>query len=300
MPGIILAMLRTVLALVVLSVGYLAAQPNAAAARPTAAQRIVMVTGSTDGLGREVARRLASQGAHVIVHGRNAARGTALVDEITASGKGSARFYAADFASLGEVRRLADDVARDYTRLDLLVNNAGILLRDERQVSADGHELTFAVNYLAGYLLTYRLLPLLEKGHAPRIVNVSSRSAAPIDFTDVMIERGYTGYRAYSQSKLAQVLFTVDLAAELKPKGIVVLAVHPATGMDTNMIASAGWTPRTSVDEGATAVMHVIASDAPSGSYFLGQAVGMPHAQAADADARRQLRDISRRLTGVP
>jgi len=295
-------MLRTAAVLVVLSFVAAAGWSRQAAAQtvPAATQRIVLVTGSTDGLGRELARRLAGEGAHVIVHGRNAARGKALVDEITAGGKGSARFYQADFASLAEVRRFSGEITRDYARLDLLVNNAGIFLRDQRQTSADGHELTFAVNYLAGYLLTYRLLPLLEKGRAPRIVNVSSRSAAPVDFADVMMERGYTGYRAYSQSKLAQVMFTVDLAAELTPKGIVVQAVHPATGMDTNMIASVGLTPRTTVDEGAAAVMHVIGTDAPSGSYFMGQMVGTPHAQATDPDARRQLRDVSRRLTGVP
>ena len=277
------------------------AQPaGAASSSPGPSTRIVLVTGSTDGLGRELARRLSGEGAHVIVHGRNAERGKALVDEITARGTGSARFYQADFASVNEVRRFADDIVRDYARLDLLVNNAGIFLRDERQVSADGHELTFAVNYLAGYLLTYRMVPLLEKGRSPRIVNVSSRSAAPIDFTDVMLERDYTGYRAYSQSKLAQVMLTVDLAAELKPKGIVVQAVHPATGMDTHMIASVGMTPRTSIDEGATAVMHVIGTDAPSGSYFMGQTVATPHAQASDPEARRQLREVSRKLTGVP
>jgi NAD(P)-dependent dehydrogenase (short-subunit alcohol dehydrogenase family) len=277
------------------------AQPAATGSpQPGPATRIVLVTGSTDGLGRELARRLSAEGAHVIVHGRNAARGKAIVDEITTAAKGSARFYQADFASLAEVRRFADAISRDYTRLDLLVNNAGIFLRDQRQTSADGHELTFAVNYLAGYLLAYRLVPLLEQGRSPRIVNVSSRSAAPIDFTDVMMERGYTGYRAYSQSKLAQVMFTVDLAAELRPKGIVVQAVHPATGMDTNMIASVGMASRTTVDEGAVAVMHVIGTDAPSGSYFLQQTVAAPHAQATDPDARRQLREVSRRLTGVP
>ena len=285
------------LAALCMAVSSWAQTPGSTSPAPDA--RIVLVTGSTDGLGRELARRLAAQGAHVIVHGRNAERGQALVAEITKTGTGSARFYQADFASLAEVRTLADAIARDYTRLDLLVNNAGIFLRDERQVSKDGHELTFAVNYLAGYLLTYRLLPLIEKGRSPRIVNVSSRSAAPIDFSDVMLERGYTGYRAYSQSKLAQVLFTIDLAAELKAKGIVAQAVHPATGMDTNMIASVGMTARTTIAEGADAVMSVIASDAPSGSYFLGKTVGTPHAQAADAEARRQLREVSRRLTGV-
>ncbi|HTV02640.1 MAG TPA: SDR family NAD(P)-dependent oxidoreductase, partial [Luteitalea sp.] len=193
---------------------------------PATSSRVVLVTGSTDGLGRELARRLAAEGAHVIVHGRNAERGKAVVDEIAAAGKGSARFYAADFASLAAVRQFGDAIRRDYPRLDLLVNNAGVFLRDERQFSLDGHELTFAVNYLADYLLTYRLLPLLEKGRSPRIIHVSSRSAAPIDFTDVMMERGYTGYRAYSQSKLAQVMFTIDLADALEPKGIVVHAVH--------------------------------------------------------------------------
>ena len=282
------------LALVVLTCLPAGAQPAGA---PSPDARIAFVTGSTDGLGRELARRLAAQGAHVIVHGRNGERGQALVAEIEKAGKGSARFYRADFASLAEVRTLADAIARDYTRLDLLVNNAGIFLRDERQVSADGHELTFAVNYLAGYLLTYCLLPLIEKGRSPRIINVSSRSAAPIDFTDVMIERGYTGYRAYSQSKLAQVMFTIDLADELKSKGVVVQAVHPATGMDTNMIASVGMTPCTTIDEGADAVMAAIATDAPSGSYFLGKTLSPPHAQANDADARRQLREVAARLT---
>lgn len=296
------AMRLLLLATLCLCLGHATAtgQPTGTVSALAPSTRIALVTGSTDGLGRELARRLAGEGAHVIVHGRNAERAQALVDEITAEGRGSARFYLADFASLDDVRRLAGEIVRDYPRLDLLVNNAGIFLRDERQVSADGHELTFAVNYLAGYLLTHRLLPLLEKGTAPRIVNVSSRSAAPIDFADVMLEHGYTGYRAYSQSKLAQVMFTVDLAAALADRGIVVHAVHPATGMDTTLIQTAGLKARTSVDEGADAVMHVIRTDAPSGSYFLQQVVAAPHEQAADADARRQLREVSRRLTGVP
>jgi len=296
-------MLKLMMLLAALFLG--AATPPAAAsgvvqARPAAAQRIALVTGSTDGLGREVARRLAAEGAHVIVHGRNAERGKALVDEIAASGKGSARFYRADFASLAEVRGLADAITRDYTRLDLLVNNAGIVVRQGREVSRDGHELHFAVNYLAGYLLTYKLLPLIERGRSPRIVNVSSLSAAPIDFTDVMIAKDYSANRAYGQSKLSQVMFTIDLARALQPKGIVVQALHPATYMNTTMVTSAGLTPRSTVEEGTAAVMNAITTSAPSGSYFVGQKIGTPHAQSADADARRQLREISTRLTGVP
>ena len=295
-------MLKVMLVLGALSLVHTAAsaQPAAAAkpATPTASQRIALVTGSTDGLGREVARRLAAEGAHVIVHGRNVERGQAVVAEIAAGGKGSARFYQADFASLAEVRRLAGDIRRDYTRLDVLVNNAGVIV-PQREVSKDGYEMQFAVNYLSGYLLTYSLLPLLEKGTSPRIVNVSSLAASPIDFTDVMLERGYSSNRAYGQSKLAQVMFTIDLAQELKGKGIVVQALHPATYMDTNMVRSAGGTPRSTVEEGAAAVMNAIATGAPSGSFFIGQKVGTPNAQAADADARRQLRELSRKLTGL-
>lgn len=277
------------------------AQPGATStpARPAAGQRVALVTGSTDGLGREVATRLAAQGLHVIVHGRNAERGAEVVQAIAKTGRGSARFYRADFASLADVRRLAADVRRDYTRLDLLVNNAGIIT-PERQVSQDGHEMQFAVNYLAGYALSYALLPLLETGDHARIVNVSSIAASPLDFTDVMLERGYSSNRAYGQSKLAQVMFTIDLAQALKAKGVVVQALHPATYMDTHMVRSAGGTPRSTVDEGADAVLNAIATDAPTGSYFVGQKVGTPHAQALDAEARRQLRALSQKLTGLP
>ncbi len=291
-------MLFTGLALGMLAVSQSWAQSPA---RPAGGQRVALVTGSTDGLGREVARRLAAAGAHVIIHGRNAERGKAVVDEIAKAGKGSARFYAADFASLAEVRRLADDVLRDYDRLDLLVNNAGVFVRDaDRKVSADGHEMHMAVNYLSGFLLTHRLLPRLEKGNAPRIVNVSSLAASPIDFDDVMITKGYSGNRGYGQSKLAQVLFTKDLAESLASKRIRVYALHPATYMDTTMVRSGGMTPRSTVDEGATAVMHAISTtDAPSGTYFNGLKVASPHEQANDAEARRKLRELSVKLTGA-
>jgi NAD(P)-dependent dehydrogenase (short-subunit alcohol dehydrogenase family) len=295
-------MLPVLLVLGVLSMVHdtASAQPAPAAkpATPSASQRVAFVTGSTDGLGREVARRLAAQGAHVIVHGRNVERGQALVAEIATAGKGSARFYQADFASLAEVRRLCSEIRRDYTRLDVLVNNAGVIV-PRRQVSKDGHEMQFAVNYLSGYLLTNLLQPLLEQGTSPRIVNVSSLAASAIDFTDVMLERGYSSGRAYGQSKLAQVMFTVDLAQELAGKGIVVQALHPATYMDTTMVRSSGTTPASTVAEGADAVMNAIVTTAPSGSYFVGQRVGTPHRQAADAEARRQLRELSRKLTGL-
>lgn len=270
--------------------------PSSAAAQA----RVALVTGSTDGLGREVARRLAATGVHVIVHGRNRERGEALVAEIKRSGTGSATFYAADFASLDQVRRLAHDVLRDHERLDLVVNNAGIWLNSsaERQLSEDGHELHFAVNYLAGFLLTRMLLPLMVETGGGRIVHVSSTAQAPLVFDNVMLERDYSGSRAYAQSKLAQVLFTMDLAAELEGTGIVVAALHPATLMDTQMVEEAGIRPRATVAEGADAVMHVIAADYDSGQYFNGARPARANAQAYDPAAREKLRRLSTELTG--
>jgi NAD(P)-dependent dehydrogenase (short-subunit alcohol dehydrogenase family) len=266
-----------------------------------AQRQVILVTGSTDGLGAEVARRLGARGAHVIVHGRNRERGEAVVAEIEAGGRGSAAFYPADLADLAAVRDLADAILRDYDRLDVLVNNAGIWLNDgQRRLSADGHELHFAVNYLAGFLLTRRLLPLLERSAPARIVNVASAAQQPIDFDDVMLERRYDAGRAYARSKLAQVLFTVDLAGALAGTGVTVLALHPATLMDTPMVRAAGVQARSTVDEGATALMNLItAPGLESGRYFRGLHAARAHDQAYDEDARHRLRRLTETLTAA-
>lgn len=265
-------------------------------------QRIVLITGSTSGLGREVARRLAASGDHVIVHGRSEERGNTLVQEIARAGIGSARFYAADLGSFEDVRALAAVIRRDYDRLDVLVNNAGIaLVRAERPISTDGHELHFQVNYLSGYLLTRLLLPLLEASTPARIINVSSLSAAPLDFDNIMLEDGFNTLRAYGQSKLAQVMFTFDLAEELKGTGVTVNALHPATMMNTNMVLSLGLEPQSSVEEGVAAVLHLIdARDLGSGQFFVGQNVSKAHVQAYDRAVRERLRALSDELTGAP
>jgi NAD(P)-dependent dehydrogenase (short-subunit alcohol dehydrogenase family) len=284
----------------------LAAQTGSERAGPARAdggRPVVLITGSTDGLGREVALRLAALGAHVIVHGRSAERGNAVVAEITSAGAGSASFYPADLASLHEVRRLADDVRRDYGRIDVLVNNAGIWLAGspERQLSTDGHELHFAVNYLSGVLLTRLLLPLIRRSEDGRIVNVASGAQAPIDFEDVMLERSYSPGRGYAQSKLAQILFTMDLAAELAGEGITVTSLHPASLMDTPMVRGAGVTPRSTVEEGARAVVRLVTSpDVETGSYHDGLRPARAHEQAYDPAARARLRELTHRLIGWP
>ncbi len=278
--------------------------PSAAAQTPARArpdQQVVLVTGSTGGLGREVARRLASRGAHVIVHGRNRERGMGLVAEIEREGKGSARFYAADLASFDQVRDFGEAILRDYDRLDVLVNNAGFgSAPNERLLSEDGHEYRFQVNYLSGFLLTYILLPRLLASTPSRIVNVSSLAQRPIDFDDVMIEKDFSGRRAYAQSKLAQVMFTFDLHEELEGTGVMVNSLHPATYMPTGMVARLGVEPRATIGEGADAVMQLIVStEIEGGQFFRGLQVGRANRQAYDRSARAMLKRLSEELTGV-
>ena len=263
--------------------------------------KTILITGSTDGVGRVVAQRLGAGGARVLVHGRDAARGMATVAEIEAAG-GKAEFLAADLASLAEVRHLAEAVREKTGRLDILINNAGIgTAGAKRQLSADGFELRFAVNYLAGFLLTSELLPLLKASAPARIVNVASAGQQAIDFGDVMLTRSYDGVRAYCQSKLAQILFTVDLAGELKGRGVTVNALHPASYMNTTMVRQAGVTPWSSVETGADAILNLATSPALEGRsalYFDGQKESRADPQAYDAKARRQLRALSLDLVG--
>ena len=261
-----------------------------------------LVTGATDGVGRVVARQLGAAGLRVLVHGRDAGRGEGVVRDIRQAG-GEAEFIAADVASLAQVRGLAASVANKADRLDLLINNAGIgSAGPGRQVSADGHELRFAVNYLAGFLLTRLLLPQLRENAPARIINVASAGQQAIDFDDVMLTRGYSGSRAYCQSKLAQILFTVDLAAELEGSGITVNALHPATYMNTTMVRQAGVTPWSTVVQGAQAILNLATSPAladVSGRYFDGLHEARAQAQAYDGNARGRLRALSFQLTGL-
>jgi len=261
-----------------------------------------LVTGATDGVGRVVARQLGAAGLRVLVHGRDAGRGEGVVRDIRQAG-GEAEFIAADVASLAQVRGLAASVANKADRLDLLINNAGIgSAGPGRQGSADGNELRSAVNYLAGFLLTRLLLPQLRENAPARIINVASAGQQAIDFDDVMLTRGYSGSRAYCQSKLAQILFTVDLAAELMGTGVTVNALHPATYMNTTMVRQAGVTPWSTVEQGAEAILNLATSAAlasRSGLYFDGLREARAQAQAYDADARARLRTLSFALTGL-
>lgn len=272
-------------------------------ARISHSGKTVLITGSTDGLGQALARSLAAEGAHVIVHGRNVERGEALVEEIARSGVGSASFHAADFASVEAVQAFADTIAAAYPAIDLLVNNAGIAIPGDqpRRVSADGHELQFAVNYLAGWVLVNRLRPNLAAAAPSRVVNVSSVAANPIDFDDVMLERPGAQARGYGQSKLAQVTMTAALAPAFAGQGITMISLHPATMMDTGMVQDLGLPARATVEEGRDHVLGLIAApDLEPGAFYIGgRAVPPNNPQAHDPAAQRQLVELSTRLTGV-
>jgi NAD(P)-dependent dehydrogenase (short-subunit alcohol dehydrogenase family) len=259
----------------------------------------VVITGATSGLGRHLAERVAGLGAQVVVHGRDPGRLERARDEITtATGNEHVDTVQADLGSLAEVEALAGEVERRFDRIDVLVSNAGIGFGAPgagRQVSVDGYELRFAVNYLAGFHLTRRLRPLL----AGRVVNVASAGQEPIDFADVRLERSYDGVSAYRRAKLAQIMFSFDLAEELRDRGVTVNALHPATFMDTAMVREAGIGPVNTVEEGGAATMRLIADpalDGVTGRYFNGTKESRALDQAYDPAARARLRELSEEL----
>ena len=248
----------------------------------------VFITGATSGLGRAVAHRLAAQGADLILHGRDRAR----LDAVAAQVGGAPVTVLADLADPAQVRALAADVLAATDRLDVFISNAGIgTAGPDRRVDAEGHELHFAVNHLAGFLLTQQLLPLLRRSAPARIVSVASLSQSPLDFDDLMLEHGYSGARAYGQSKLAQVMCGLELAGRLEPAEVTVNSLHPATLMPTNMLTD----PRHQVDTLDTGVLATVRLatggelTGVTGRFFDRQREARAHDQAYDPAARARL-----------
>jgi NAD(P)-dependent dehydrogenase (short-subunit alcohol dehydrogenase family) len=267
---------------------------------------VVLITGSTDGLGRAVAERLAQEGATVLIHGRDPEKLASTAHALrAATGSDRVRTYLADFSSLKQVRAMANEIESENHRLHVLVNNAGVgsgkPAGTTRQDSEDGYELRFAVNHLAGFALTLRLLPLLRRSTPARVVNVASAGQYPIDFDDVMLKGEYEGSRAYRRSKLAQIMFGFELADRLPADEVTINSLHPATFMPTKIVLEQHGHSVDSLEDGIAATLRLaIGADVEgvSGLYFNRRVETRADDQAYDADARRRLWDLSASLTG--
>jgi NAD(P)-dependent dehydrogenase (short-subunit alcohol dehydrogenase family) len=257
------------------------------------AGRVVLVTGATDGIGRQTALQLARMGARVLVHGRDERRCVAVVDELKAAGARGAAFFRADFTSLADVIRLAGAVKEATTRLDVLINNAGVFMT-ERKLTAERHEVTFAVNHLAHAALSLWLLPLLTSSAPSRIIFVSSAAhmRARLDFGNLEGEKSYDGYGAYALSKLANILWAHELAARVRGSGVTVNSLHP--GVIETKLLTAGFPDLQGrpVEEGAATSVHLASEPSltmVTGAYFSDRRQTQPSTLARDPEARRHL-----------
>lgn len=275
--------------------------------------KVVMVTGATDGIGLVTARELANMGAEVVVVGRNVEKGNRVVSEIkSATGSDKVALMVADLSSMQEVRKLAEEFKSKYKRLDVLVNNAGAVFR-QRAESVDGYEMTFALNHLNYFLLTNLLLDTIKASAPARIINVSSAAhqGQTLDFTDLQNEKSYSGFSVYGQSKLANVLFTKALSRRLEGTGVTTNVVHPGF-VATRFGHNNGGLMRLfmpivqllarSPEEGAETNIYLASSpevDEVTGEYFADSKVAPSSTVSKDAEAAERLWEISAEMVGL-
>ena len=281
---------------------------------PSMTGKTVLITGGTGGIGKAAAIGLASMGARVGITGRDRTRAERAATEIKAeSGNPVVDVFVADLSSQGEIRRMADEVLSAYPRLDVLVNNVGGFWA-HRHVTSDGLEHTFALNHLAPFLLTSLLLERLTASAPARVVTVASgaQSMGKIDFGDLMGERDYSGQRAYNQSKLANVMFTYELARRLEATNVTATALHP--GM-TNTAFSSEDPARAmapvvfvarpfmrSAKKGAETVVYLASSAAVegvTGSYYANRKAKKSNQSSYDREITGKLWQVSANLVGV-
>ena len=274
-------------------------------------EKIVMVTGANSGIGKAASLALAKMGARVVMVARNREKGEAARSEVIRKSQNSAvDLLLADLSSLNSVRQLATDFHKKYSKLDVLVNNAG-LFNQRKKLTGDGYENTFATNYLAPFLLTNLQLDLLKASAPSRIINVSSvgHYSGHMNFDDLNLEKKYGGWKAYGQSKLALVLFTHELAKKLTGTGVTVNSVHPgtvATNIWSRPFGPAGFImalPKlfmTSPEKGAETIVYLASSpDAANvnGEYWEKLNVKKSSDESYDEEVAQRLWDVSAKLT---
>jgi NAD(P)-dependent dehydrogenase (short-subunit alcohol dehydrogenase family) len=274
--------------------------------------QVCVVTGATSGIGKAAAAALAQQGAEIIVVGRDPARAEATAPAIQAGGAPPPKVEIADLARLDQVRALAGRLNQTLDRIDVLINNAGLVL-NERRVTPDGYEYVFAVNHLAPFLLTNLLRPKLTASAPARVITVSSdaHTAARLDLDDPNLEHGWSSWRSYSNSKLANILFTRELAGRLDGTGVTANCLHPGVvrtgfGRDARPLMRVGITIARpfmlSPERGADTIVYLASSPdvaAKTGGYYVKREPREPSAAARDDGLARGLWETSERLTGL-
>ena len=276
--------------------------------------KVVLITGATGGIGKETARALYGMGVHVVIVGRNPEKTAGVVNELSSQNPraGTLDSMVADLSSLEEIRRLASEFKEKYTRLDVLINNAGAYFNQRRE-SVDGYEMTFALNHLGYFYLTYQLLDLIKASAPARIINVSSGAhtmSGEINFDNLQNDGLFFGWTAYGRSKLMNILFTRELCRRLQGTGVTANALHPgfvATNFGHNGDGIGKWiiglTQRWALtaEEGAQTSIYLASSPevaGVSGVYFVDKKITQPSNAALDDEAARKLWEISLELTG--
>lgn len=271
--------------------------------------RTCLITGATDGIGKEAAIELAKKGCNLILIGRNKKKGEKVVEQIrkVAESYVDIDYFTADLMLMKEVSRVADEVSRKYPKIDVLLNNVGAYFAF-RGVTEEGFERTFALNHLGYFLMTKKLLPLVEKSNYKRIVNVSSSAHYGIDFEfdNLNGEKKYSGFDVYKKSKLANVMFTYELAKRVKDKGITANCLHPGfvstnfgknnNFLWRNVIRVAMWLTAINVKDGAKTSIHLACSDEVkdiTGRFFANCEVKKGSSKAKNEEHNRRLWDIS-------
>lgn len=262
--------------------------------------KTILITGATDGIGKAAAKLLAQDGHHLLLHGRDATKLDLVKEEIAReTGNQNLDAYLADFSSLEQIAGMGQEMRKEQKQLDVLINNAG-LVNETYEETEDGVELTFQVNYLSQFLLTRHLLPLLRESAPARIVNVSSIGQSNVQFDREAYRENYDMMEAYNQSKLAIVLFTMELADRLDPGEVTVNAVHPGTLLGTNLVEDAGLSVWGEPESGGEVLRYLATGEdleGVSGEYFNEKKKGRAKPQAYDEKARELLWEMSEAMT---